>query len=308
MRLKDRIPTSISALNAHLKRLKKRMPLTPHRRRLKRIDARLDDLDGSWRQHLPALLNAVSTVGALGHELVQQRQAFDQQRQAFDQQLDQHGSSIRELWDRLEFIRRELFYEVNFGAGNAPNASEAKPARIVNPEKLAEARRDQSLRVNIGCGHIALDGYINVDMRDLPGVDVVTDVGHLPFEPESVDELYSAHVLEHFPEEQLRRALLPHWYSLLAPGGTLRAVVPDGEAMLAHFAAGDYDFEDFREVLFGAQEYHGDFHFNMFTPASLTKLLAEGGFRNVEIPVKGRRNGKCFEFEIKAERPSAVET
>ncbi len=83
-----------------------------------------------------------------------------------------------------------------------------------------------------------------------------------------------------------------------------RAIVPDGEAMLAHSAAGEYPFEDFREVLFGGQEYDGDYHFNLFTPASLRKLLIEAGFGNIDIPVQGRRNGRCYEFEITAERQS----
>ena len=46
-------------------------------------------------------------------------------------------------------------------------------------------------------------------MRDLPGVDVVAKAGDLPFEPGSVDEIYSAHLLEHFPQEAMRRRLLP---------------------------------------------------------------------------------------------------
>ncbi len=181
-----------------------------------------------------------------------------------------------------------------------------QPAQILSPEKLAEARRTGELRVNIGCGHIALDGYVNVDKRNLPGVDIVADAGGLPFEPQSVVEIFSTHVLEHFPEEQLRRALLPHWYSLLAPQGIFRAIVPDGEAMLAHSAAGEYPFDDFREVLYGAQEYDGDYHYNLFTPASLAKLLNEAGFHNIEIPVHGRRNGKCYEFEIKAQRKTPI--
>lgn len=73
--------------------------------------------------------------------------------------------------------------------------------------------------------------------------------------------------------------------------------------MLAHFAAGDYPFHDFREALFGAQDYNGDFHFNMFLPRSLEALLVEAGFTDILVPVQGRRNGLCYEFEINARRP-----
>jgi len=87
------------------------------------------------------------------------------------------------------------------------------------------------------------------------------------------------------------------------PGGAFRAVVPDGEAMLAGVAGGNYSFSDFREVLFGAQDYDGDFHFNLFTPDSLCGLLEEAGFKDIRVNARARPNGKCFEFEISAVKP-----
>ena len=174
--------------------------------------------------------------------------------------------------------------------------------KIVALEKVAAARRS-GLKLNLGCGHLPLEEYVNVDWRELPGVDVVADVGDLPFLEGEVQEISSAHLLEHFPQELLRRRLLPVWRDLLMPGGVFRAVVPDGEAMLAGISAGNYPFSDFREVLFGAQEYDGDFHFNLFTPDSLCELLQEAGFAETRIEARGRRNGKCFEFEISAAKP-----
>ena len=170
--------------------------------------------------------------------------------------------------------------------------------------KKVAAARQSGLKLNLGCGHIPLEGYVNVDRRELPGVDVVADVGDLPFEEGGVHEISSAHLLEHFPQEMLRRRLLPVWRALLIPGGIFRAVVPDGEAMLAGVAGGNYSFGDFREVLFGAQDYDGDFHFNLFTPDSLSGLLEEAGFKDVHVDARARRNGKCFEFEVSAVKPS----
>ena len=87
------------------------------------------------------------------------------------------------------------------------------------------------------------------------------------------------------------------------PGGRLVAIVPDGQAMLEGWSAGTYTFDDFREVLFGAQDYVGDYHFNLLTPDSLKELLVSQGFTNVRVVERGRRNGQCFEFEIEACRP-----
>ncbi|MGH2967862.1 MAG: class I SAM-dependent methyltransferase [Solirubrobacteraceae bacterium] len=176
--------------------------------------------------------------------------------------------------------------------------------RILAPEKVEAARVSGALRLNVGCGHIPVPGYVNVDMRDLPGVDVLAETGALPFEPGSVDEISSAHLLEHFPQEEVRKRVLPHWAHVLKPGGRLRAVVPDGEAMLAGLAQGSYGFEDFREVLFGSQDYDGDFHYNLLTPDTLCRLVEDVGFTAVEVPVRGRRNGQCFEFELVARGPA----
>ena len=111
-----------------------------------------------------------------------------------------------------------------------------------------------------------------------------------------------AHVLEHFPLDELRRVILPHWVSLLEDGGKLVTVVPDVEAMVAERAAGRMPFEDFIEVVYGGQEYAGDAHFSGFSTASLIALLEEAGLEDVKVVEEGRRNGKCLEMEIEAVR------
>jgi len=210
-------------------------------------------------------------------------------------------NNVRDLTQRLETVRSELLYEFRYG-----RRDEAKPESteiaILSPEKLKN-----SVRLNLGCGHVPLPGFVNVDMRELPGVDIIAPIGDVPIERGSVTEIFSSHLLEHFPQEELRRNLLPYWGSLLMPEGIFRAVVPDGEAMLAKAADGSYAFDDFREVLFGSQDYTGDFHYNMFTPDSLSELLREAGFRDIAVPARARKYGRCYEFEIQAVLPSPVE-
>ena len=79
-------------------------------------------------------------------------------------------------------------------------------------------------------------------------------------------------------------------------------ITPDGEAMLSGVAQGSFTFEDFRQVLFGGQDYEGDFHYNLLTPDSLCRMVEQAGFIAVEVPVRARRNGQCFEFELTARR------
>lgn len=221
------------------------------------------------------------------------------------QGLAGHGDQIGQLWERIEFVRREIMFEMAHGSNGAsgPAAREKTVSRIVDPEKVGAAQSAGALRLNLGCGHIPMEDYVNVDMRELPGVEVVAEVDDIPFEAGTVDEVYSAHLVEHFPQEAMRRRLLPYWKSLLKPGGRFRAITPDAAAMIDASGKGEYPYEDFREVLFGGQDYEGDYHYNLLTPDSMTELLREAGFVDIEVPVAGRRNGKCFEFEIVASKP-----
>ncbi len=210
-----------------------------------------------------------------------------------------------QLRDRIEFARAEAMFELRAKLPGGtmptvPGSTAAAPvvARILAPEKLQAMQAARALRVNVGCGHIPLEAYLNTDRRELPGVDVVADAAGLPFDPGTVAEIHAAHLLEHFPLEHLRRVVLPHWRSLLRQGGALRAIVPDAEAMLADFAASEISFDDLREVTYGLQDYDGDYHFTMFARAQLAGLLREAGFAEVAFAAQGRRNGKCREMEI----------
>ncbi len=210
-----------------------------------------------------------------------------------------HVDTQRWLLDRVEMIRAEMLYELRHG----PQRSDADtaPSEIVDPGVLAPA--DGAVRLNLGCGHKRLDGFANIDMRKIPGVDVVSPIDEIPLEPGSVAEIFSAHLLEHFPEEQLRRRLLPYWVGLLRPGGVFRAVVPDMGAMAEALSSGSMGFEAFRSVAYGGQEYEGDTHFTGFTAEHLSTLLEDAGLTDIEVVATARPEGDCLELEISATRP-----
>lgn len=223
-------------------------------------------------------------------------------------QVEGMAESIQYLLQRVEFVRAELMFEMRYGAGASKPADQLRgesaeiQGRIISEEKLTNAKAEQKLRLNLGCGHVPLPSYLNVDSRDLPGIDIVAEVGKLPFDSGEVDEIFSAHLLEHFPQEKLRRVLLPYWFSLLKAGGSFKAIVPDASGMVRAYASNEYTFENFRQVTFGGQDYNGDFHFNMFTSESMRQLLLEAGFADVEVIAENRENGGCKEFEITARR------
>jgi predicted SAM-dependent methyltransferase len=54
------------------------------------------------------------------------------------------------------------------------------------------------MKLNLGCGRDIKKGYINLDIVDLPGVDVVCNIEKkLPFDDSYFDEIYCDNVLEH---------------------------------------------------------------------------------------------------------------
>lgn len=246
----------------------------------------------AWSRLAPSFLNAVSSVGAMGHEV----HRLDTKLTELFSIADQHEASMGDLRQRLEFVRKEIGFELAAHTG----ASTKKLEPIVFDEVKLQRHKADGARLNLGCGHAPLDGYLNVDRRELPGVDIAAPLDNLPFEAGSVKKIFSSHLLEHFTRERLRRDLLPYWRSLLQAGGEFRAVAPDGEAMAAALASGEISFDDFREALLGGQEYDGDFHYDFFSSNSVADLLAATGFVNVKIVDRARRNGKCFEFEITA--------
>jgi len=261
-------------------------------------DRQAAELPG-MREHTEALQAKADQQAADLHEM---RERSEELQAATARQ----AADLLQIRDRLEFARAELMFELRAQLAKSvlpsvlagPGAAPSLSPRILAPARVEALRGAGALRLNIGCGHVPMDGYLNVDMRELPGVDAVADAADLPFEPGSIDEIHSAHLVEHFPLEHLRRVVLPHWHRMLRHGGVLRAVTPDAQAMLADFAAGDMPFEDLREVTYGLQEYDGDYHFCMFTAESLGDLLRGAGFEQVRLAFAGRRNGKCRDMEI----------
>jgi hypothetical protein len=201
----------------------------------------------------------------------------------------------------------ELMFERRYSASAASGMSTLtagpESPRIINTPKLNAQRAQNALRLNVGCGHKPEADRLNVDMRELPGVDIIANAMKLPFSEGELQEIFSSHVLEHFPLEQLRRQLLPAWFKLLRQGGELRAIVPDAQAMLQAHAQGDLDFDTLCLITFGGQEYEGDFHHTMFTPENLLTLFTKAGLVNVRVEARARRNGLCLEFEIVGAKP-----
>lgn len=85
-------------------------------------------------------------------------------------------------------------------------------------------------RLNVGCGRFTREGWINLDRRPGPGVDVVADLDAvratpIPLPDESVDEFLLSHVIEHL-EDPL--GLMQELWRIAKPGAIAAIRVPHG--------------------------------------------------------------------------------
>ena len=89
------------------------------------------------------------------------------------------------------------------------------------------------MKLNLGCGEKPLLGFVNVDRRDLPGVNVIHDLAEFPwpFETESVDAILAKHILEHFHDP---RPFLDECYRVCKPGAYIQIEVPHWKHHYAH--------------------------------------------------------------------------
>lgn len=76
------------------------------------------------------------------------------------------------------------------------------------------------MKLHLGCGRDLKEGYINIDAQ-LP-CDVQHDFRNpLPYEDNSVDEIYSDDVIQIFSREEWKK-IKKDWVRVLKPGGILK--------------------------------------------------------------------------------------
>ena len=114
-------------------------------------------------------------------------------------------------------------------------------------------------KVNLGCGKDILDGWVNIDKHDY-GQEIVRDITRgLPFDDNSIDEVYSSHCLEHIEREDVP-FVWEEIYRVLKKGGIFTFVVPHSDTreafVMEHLS---YWNEDVVEVLcnkWGSEDHH----------------------------------------------------
>lgn len=141
----------------------------------------------------------------------------------------------------------------------------------------------------IGAGEFPMKGAINVDIRELPGIDVVADVRKLPFKNGELEGIASRNLIEHFARNEIT-PLLKEWTRCIEKGGFIQVETVDCGGLMDKWRG--IPEENLLDGLLGAQTYDENFHKMIFTQETLERFLKEAGltiiktelFENREIP------------------------
>jgi|tagenome__1003787_1003787.scaffolds.fasta_scaffold20921364_2 predicted SAM-dependent methyltransferase len=186
------------------------------------------------------------------------------------------------------------------------------------------------MKVQLGTGNKPLDGYVNCDVRELPGVDKVFELEKdfpYPFDNESVERVFTEETLEHL-SWRLQPKIFRELARMLAPGGEVVIHVPDVGKMAEYYVRGEVctcvphkapTLADFKPdpncpncggtarvstdrwlaQMCGAQKHPWDVHKTMFTSEMMTRLLEGAGFTEIAY------TDHPYKLRVSARKPPA---
>ena len=144
-------------------------------------------------------------------------------------------------------------------------------------------------RLNWGCGEWREPGWINSDIKEEPGVDLVADIRDgLPLETDSIDYAVSIHSLPEIPFTEIVPALT-ELRRVLKPGGVLRMALPDLDKGIDAYHRKDKEYfkvpdQDAKSVSakFVTQMVWYGYSRSLFTHEFIEEQLEKAGFSKVD--------------------------
>ena len=147
---------------------------------------------------------------------------------------------------------------------------------------VKQIRFSSMTKLNIGCGWRNFgEEWTHIDGGDYSHLDH-SDIFLKDYSDNSVDLIYSSHMIEYFDREEII-VLLEQWHRVLKPNGTLRIAVPDFTSMAELYFMCEIDLVDVLGPLYGKMQM-GDkviYHKTVYDFWDLSEVLTDCGFKNV---------------------------
>ena len=143
------------------------------------------------------------------------------------------------------------------------------------------------MKLHLGCGHIKLDDYINIDVYEDPkypgDVDRIFDLNQpLDYPDNSVELIQAYHLFEHLKFVNTE-VIVKSWFRVLQPDGKLIMEMPDFDEVVKWYIENPNDNSVIASI-YGSQEHVGQFHHWGWNKTRLKALLEGLGFKQVTFP------------------------
>ena len=137
------------------------------------------------------------------------------------------------------------------------------------------------MKLHVGCGSKIFPGWTNLDIDDLPNVDIIDDARTLSKVLDgSCEIIYACHIFEHLGRHEVEN-VLQVWNKKLVKNGILRLAVPDFEKTITWYQKTS-KLEDLLGLLIGGQKTKFDFHKMIFDKKYLSSILIKNGFSDIQ--------------------------
>jgi predicted SAM-dependent methyltransferase len=181
------------------------------------------------------------------------------------------------------------------------------PAQRRSLKRFAKAK---GLKANIGCGPFGKPGWVNLDTYGHAGVTLRSDCRRrIPLSDRSCIGVHVEHFFEHLNPPDEVPPFLAECRRVLAPGGVLRIIVPDGEMFIRSYMAEGWS--EFERIGIHQRDYatkmdalnhvfiQGYEHFACYDFETLSDRLLRAGFTSIsrETYGQGQFPGGCIDRE-----------
>lgn len=134
-------------------------------------------------------------------------------------------------------------------------------------------------KLNLGCGRDVKAGYLNVDCKKNPGVDLVFDLNILPWplKKSGFKEIVMTDILEHLDKPE---KVLEEVYRISKPGALIKISVPHFSSYAAYadithkrpFSYFSFDYYDIRHAKNGSLEDKREMQFRIKRKISFSRI------------------------------------